>query len=169
MERINKFLTWPLLFLVLVPAIALAAPDIPAPDTDAAAWAKLLYMAVTSKEWGVVVGLALVALVYPLRRWGGMVVPWFKTPFGGLVLAFLVSLSGTLGIALAAGVKPTVGFLATALSSAAAAAGVWEWLKAHVPKVQDAADKAAAPPPYKYGIDQGAGVAYGFQNKENRP
>lgn len=146
MEKLNRFLTWPLLFLLLVPAVALAAPDVPTPDTDAAAWAKLLYMALTSKAWGVVVGLVLVAVVYPLRRWGGVVVPWFKTPFGGLALAFLVSLAGTMGVALAAGVAPTPGLIASALSTAAAAAGVWEWLKAHVPKVQDAADKAAELP-----------------------
>lgn len=146
MEKINRFLTWPLLFLLLVPAAALAAPDIPAPDTDAAAWAKLLYMAVTSKAWSVVVGLVLVAVVYPLRRWGGLLVPWFKTPFGGLVLAFLVSTAGTVGVALAAGVAPTLALIATSLSTAAVAAGVWEWLKTHVPKVQLAADKAAELP-----------------------
>lgn len=189
MEKINRFLTWPLLFLALMPAAALAAPDIPSPDVDAAAWAKLLYMAVTSKAWSVVVGLALVGLVYPLRRWGGMLVPWFKTPFGGLLLAFLVSLAGTMGVALAAGVAPTLALVATSLSSAAVAAGVWEWLKAHIPKVQEAADKAVDFSPsvrdrgIRYGIDPGPGMAYGIidehdprlvqlrpiQNEENKP
>lgn len=169
-EKINRFLTWPLLFLLMMPAAALAAPDIPTPDTDAAAWAKLLYVALTSKAWSVVVGLALVALVYPLRRWGGITVPWFKTPFGGLVLAFSMSLAGTVGVALAAGVAPTPALIATSLSTAAAAAGVWEWLKAHVPGMQLAADKAVIlPRATAYERDPRLVQLRPIQNEENKP
>ncbi|HKQ65975.1 MAG TPA: hypothetical protein VJZ73_13255 [Methylomirabilota bacterium] len=147
MQKINRILTWPLLFLVLLaPATALAATDPPTPDTDAAAWVKALYEAVTSKKWSVVVGFVLVGLVYVARRWALGWVAWFKTPFGGLVLGFLIALAGTMGIALAAGVQPSLALVATSLSSAAVAAGVWEWLKAHIPGVQTAADKAVTPP-----------------------
>lgn len=141
--KFNRLLTWPLLFLVLMTGAALAATDIPAPDTDAAGWIKLLYLAITSKAWGVVAGLVLVGFVYPLRRFGPSV---FKTPFGGLVLAFLVALAGTMGVALAAGAPLSLSLAASALATAASAAGIWEWLKAHIPGVQAAGDKAVAPP-----------------------
>lgn len=140
--KINRLLTWPLLFLVLMTGAALAATDVPAPDTDAAAWIKALYTAITSKAWGVVAGLALVGLVYPLRRFGPDVL---KTPFGGLVLAFLISLAATLGVALAAGAPLSLSLAASALATAATAAGVWEWIKAHIPGAQATADKAAEP------------------------
>jgi hypothetical protein len=145
MLKLNQILKWYILFLVLMCGTALAAGDIPSPDQDAAGWVKLLYAAITSKAWTVVVGLVLVGVTYPLRRWGGELVPWFKTPFGGLGLAFLVSLSGTIGVALAAGATITLALVATSLSTAAAAAGIWEWLKAHIPAVSAAADKASLP------------------------
>jgi hypothetical protein len=149
MAKLNRLLTWPivlsLLFLMCWSATAFAAADPPSPDVDTSAFVKALYTAVTSKQWGVVVGLALVGLVYVARRWVLGWVSWFKTPFGGLVLAFLMSLAGTMGVALAAGAKPSLSLAATALSTAAAAAGVWEWLKAHIPGVQAAAAKAVEP------------------------
>jgi hypothetical protein len=101
-----------------------------------------LYAAITSKAWGVVAGLVLVGLVYPLRRFGPNI---FKSQFGGLVLAFIISLSGTFGIALAAGVHLTLGLAASAIATAATAAGLWEWIKAHIPGGQAAADKAVEP------------------------
>lgn len=141
-----RFPFLPLLLLCLLGSVAYAAVDPtgapPAPDTDAAEWLKAIYAAVTSKAWGTVAGLALIGLVYPLRRFGPNVL---KTPFGGLVLAFLISLAGTLGIALAAGAGVSLGLVFGALSTAATAAGVWEWLKAHIPGVESAAAKAVAP------------------------
>jgi len=144
MQTINRALTWPFLFLALMTATALAATDVPTPDSDAAAWVKALYTAVTAKAWSPLVGLVLVGLVYPARRWGPAI---FKTAFGGLVLAFLISLAGTMGVALAAGTKPSLTLLASSLGTAATAAGVWEWLKTHIPGMQAAADKAVALPP----------------------
>lgn len=150
MAKLNRLLTWPLvlfaLFLMSLSATAFAAADPPSPDVDAAAWIKALYEAVTSKEWSVVVGFVLIGLVYVARRWLLGWIAWFKTPFGGLVLAFGMSLAGTLGVALAAGATPTLGLVASALSTAAAAAGIWEWLKAHIPGMQAAADKAVEAP-----------------------
>lgn len=139
MQKLNRLLTWPLVFLVLMVSTALAAPDVPDPAADAVGWVKALYEAVTSKSWGIVSGLALVGLVYPLRRFGPSI---FKTAFGGMVLAFAVSLAGTMGIALAAGAKISLALVASSLATAATAAGVWEWLKAHLPGVQAAADRA---------------------------
>lgn len=151
MTKLNRILTWPLvlfvLFLMSLATTAFAASNPPSPDVDAAGWIKALYDAATSREWSVVVGLVLVGLVYVARRWLLGWVSWFKTPFGGLVLGFLVALASTMGLALGAGAKPSLSLVMTALSSAAAAAGVWEWLKTHVPGMQAAADKAATPAP----------------------
>jgi len=144
MQRINRLLTWPVLMLVLMTASALAATDIPSPDTDAAAWAKLLWAAVTSKAWEPVVGLVLVGLTYPLRRWAGALWSWFKTPFGGMALNLAIALSGTLGAAFAVSAPITLALFATALSTSAASAGIWEWLKDHLPGVQAEKNSSAS-------------------------
>lgn len=128
------------LFLVILPTVSWAADTIPPPDVDAAAWAKLLYAAVTSHSWGVVTGLVLIAIVYPLRRFGPSL---FKSKLGGLVLAFFVSLCATLGVAFAAGARVDFALIVGALTTAATAAGLWEWLKAHVPGVEGAAAASA--------------------------
>jgi len=129
--------------LLLFSQLAFAATIPPPPDFDAPAWLQALYTAVTSKNWGLVVGLALVGLVYPLRLYGPAM---FKTKLGGLVLAFGVSLCGTFGAALLAGARPDFAMVITALTTAATAAGVWEWIKTHLPGAQAVADKATAPP-----------------------
>lgn len=138
--RMRKLSLLLLLVLVSLPTASWAADSIPSPDVDAAAWAKLLYTAVTSHSWGVVTGLVLIAVVYPLRRFGPDL---FKSKFGGLFLAFFVSLCATLGAAFAAGAKVDVGLIVGALTTAATAAGLWEWLKAHVPGVDSAAAAAS--------------------------
>lgn len=144
MQRIilTRILKWQLILIAVLAGPALAAGSVPTPDTDAAAWAKALYAAVTSKEWTVVTGLALVAVTYVMRRWVVGWVSWFRTPFGGLVLGFAVAASATLGTTLAAGAHVTLGLLAASLSTAAASAGIWEWLKDHIPGMQEAASKA---------------------------
>jgi 4-hydroxybenzoate polyprenyltransferase len=125
--------------LALYVGTALAADAPPSPDADAAGWIKALYEAVTSKNWGLVAGVVLIGLVYPLRRFGPSI---FKTGFGGIVLAFLTSLAGTFGIALAAGAKPNLAMIVTAVTTAATAAGLWQWIKDHIPGMQEVADKA---------------------------
>jgi hypothetical protein len=132
-----------LFFLLLACGSALAAAAPPPPDQDAAEWLKALYAAFTSKAWGTVAGVVLIGLVYPLRRFGPAIL---KTPFGGLALAFVVSLAATLGAALAVGVSFSLALVASSLATAATAAGIWEWLKAHIPGVQEAAIKAGSTP-----------------------
>lgn len=128
-----------LLFGWLHPAHAAAAAP-PPPDVDAAAWAQALYGAITQKHWGIVAGIVLIGIVYPIRRFGPDVL---KTPLGGLVLAFAVSFAGTLGITLAAGVAFSWALAVGAITTAATAAGVWEWIKAHIPGAQAVADKSS--------------------------
>lgn len=131
-----------LLLLCVWSAVAAAADAPPPPDFDAPAFLIALYTAVTSKNWGLVVGIALIALVYPLRLYGPAVL---KTKLGGLVLAFAISLAGTFGTAFAAGAKPDLAMVITALTTAATAAGLWEWIKTHLPGAQAVADKATTP------------------------
>jgi hypothetical protein len=145
MQKLNRFLTWPLVLLVLFCGVALAAVDVPTPDTDAPGWLKALYTALTTKAWTPVVGLVMIGLVYGIRR---VVVPawaWLGTAFGGLVLSFTLSLLSTLGAAFAVGTGFSWSLVLMALSTAAAAAGIWEWLKAHIPGVQSAANQTVAP------------------------
>lgn len=135
-----RYLTLAMAVLFLLAARAIAAADPPpAPDVDASAWIRALYDAVVGKQWGVVAGVVLIGIVYPLRLWGPRI---FKTQFGGLVLAMLVSLAGTMGITLAVGAPVTLSVVISALSTAATAAGLWEWIKAHVPGGQALADAA---------------------------
>lgn len=124
--------------------VAFGAADPPPPDADSAAWIQAIYVAVTSKNWGIVVGLALIALVFPLRAYGPAL---FKSKAGGLLLAFVTSLAGTLGAAFAAGAKPDLPMIVTALTTAATGAGLWAWLKDYIPKVRAASDKIATEAP----------------------
>lgn len=146
MTKLNRLLTWPLLVLTLLLCQVVAAqtsPPPPDPSTDLSGWASLLYTAFTSKAWSVVAGLVLVGLVYPIRRFGPEI---FKSKFGGLVIAFVLSLCGTLGGALAVHVAFSWGLLASSLATAATAAGVWEWIKDHIPGMSTAAAKASTTP-----------------------
>lgn len=142
MHKSIRSVLLPVLLLMAMTGLAVAGVAPPAPDVDASAWAQALYTALVAKQWGIVAGVALIGLVYPLRRFGPSIL---KTPFGGLVLALLTSLSATFGIALAAGAPITLALAASAIATAATAAGVWEWLKSHIPGVEQAAAKASTP------------------------
>lgn len=146
MQKLNRFLTWPTLILLLLlckVAEAQTSGAPPTPDSDAAGWAKLLYEAFTSKSWSVLIGLVLVGLVYPIRRFGPDL---FKTQLGGVAIAFLLSLCGTLGGALAVHVAFSWALVASSLATAATAAGVWEWIKDRLPGAATAAAQASTTP-----------------------
>lgn len=112
-----------------------SAPTVPDPETDAAGFFKALLDAATTGKWKVLAGLVLVGLVYATRRWVFGKVSWFQTKLGGVVLALGLSLAGTFGLALASGSAVTMAVLLNALSTAVAAAGLWQWLQsAKAPK-----------------------------------
>jgi len=129
--------------LCLLAGHALAADAPPPPDVDAAAWLQAIYAAFTSKSWGVLAGLVLIAAVWPIRRFGPT---FFKGRFAGVALAFVTALAATLGATLAVGAELTLGVVGTAISTAAAAAGVWEWLKDMFPGVSESAEKSSSSP-----------------------
>jgi hypothetical protein len=141
-SRIRVTLAFYSLLAVCMVASAAASGAPPAPDVNLSAWLTALYTAVTSKEWSIVTGFALILLVYPIRRFGPQI---FKSNIGGKVIAATVSILGTLGIAYEAGMPVTLQLVFQAVSTAVVSAGVWEWVKDHVPGVQAAAEKAALP------------------------
>jgi hypothetical protein len=114
------------------------APIVPTPESDPSGFLRALYVAVTSGAWKVVGGLLLLGLTYGTRRWVVGSVAWFKTRLGGFVLAFALSLATTFGLALAVNASVTATLVLNAVSTAAAAAGLWQWLQTKL-----AAPKAA--------------------------
>lgn len=133
------------LLITLMMATGMSAADAGATlPIDTSSWLSALYVAVTSREWSVLVGLVFVGVVFLIRKVGPDVV---KTKLGGLLLSIGVALFSKIGIALAAGVKPDLSLVMGALATAAESAGLWEWLKDHLPSVQAAAAKVSAPDP----------------------
>jgi hypothetical protein len=115
-----------LLLLLCLTSIALASASIPSPDVDTAEWLKVLYAAFTKGEYKIGAGLVLVGIVAGVMKWTPLKP---KSKLGKIALAFTVSLMGTLGVAFAADAPIALGTFATAISTAAGAAGVWGWVK----------------------------------------
>lgn len=105
-----------------------AAPSID-PAADPEGFLRMLLDAATTGKWKVLAGLVLVALVYVTRRWVLGRVDWFQTRTGGIVLAIGLATAGTLGLSLAGGGGFSVAILLNAVSTAVAAAGLWQWLQ----------------------------------------
>ena len=142
----RKILPFLFLFLILTAsgiAIAGELAAIPSPDANADAWLKAVYTAATAGDWKIVGGLGLLGLVFVLRAYGARFVPWLATKSGGLALGLAVSLAGTLGLALAAGASINLTTFASALVTAATAAGLWGWLTDRIPAVGATASSAA--------------------------
>lgn len=74
------------------------------------------------------VGVLLIAFVALARSAGGILVPWFRTRVGGLVLSYGSSILLYVGAALQAG-RLSLGVLVTAIGAGWAAAGGFEHLK----------------------------------------
>ncbi|RJS14607.1 hypothetical protein DRW03_34580 [Corallococcus sp. H22C18031201] len=93
------------------------------------AFARMLFDAVTGRNYALAAALVVVVLVYLLRKFGGMFVPWFSTDRGGAVLVLGVSLAGAVANALAAGAPFSLGLMLTALKVALTAAGGFTLVK----------------------------------------
>lgn len=132
-----------LITLMALTGLAFAA-DIPQPDANAGDFIKALFTAATNGEWKIVAGLVMIGFVFVLRTWGSKYVKWFASSTGGTILNFTASLGATLGVALASGAPIKLGLVATAFSTAATAAGLWELLKKYVPGVDRKNEKTKA-------------------------
>jgi len=128
------------------PAQAAAAPSI---ESNPGGFLHDAYGAATSKRWALLAGFVLLALVWLARHGAIKLVPWFATTTGGVFLAFGISACGTLGLALGSGAKVTPDLFVSAATTAATAAGMWQWISKRFPSTSkriDAAKKAAKAP-----------------------
>ena len=129
-------------------AAAPAPAVVPSIDENPAGFVQAAYRAATGKKWLLLAGLVLLALVWVARHGAIKVSQWFATTTGGVVLAFGISVAGTVGLAFAAGANVTPDLIVSALSTAATAAGLWQWLTKRFPAAGAAVDavKAAQKP-----------------------
>ncbi|NRD68606.1 hypothetical protein HRD49_43495 [Corallococcus exiguus] len=107
-------------------------------------FARLILDAVTARDWALVASLAVIAIVYVLRRFAGAWWPLLRTARAGAVLALLLSVSGAMANALLAGESFTVALLLKALTIGLGAAGGFTVVKTLLfgDAVEDAAREA---------------------------
>ena len=103
------------------PATPLADPG-DAPD----AVAKLIFTAVTEKNWALLAAVLLSVGVWGARK---LPVPFFKTKLGGILLTLVGASTGALSTALVAGQPLTVGLAVKTISIGVMAAGGWSVFK----------------------------------------
>jgi hypothetical protein len=115
--------------VVVAPAVA-AIPTMPDPEGNLASFAGAVYQAFASRNWGVLIALLLVGLVFLARRFGSKAWPFLGTDRGGALL----SLVGGLGIsvfaaATAAGAHTILQVLGTGLLMTVTASGTYALIK----------------------------------------
>lgn len=99
------------------------------PEKDPTELFPMLFEKIQGGEWLPAFGVALMLIVYFVRKFAAKKFKWFATKPGGTVLAFSISLAMAFATALAAGQPMTVGLAMTALGVAWAAGGGWENFK----------------------------------------
>lgn len=113
---------------VAVPLSALAQAAIPEPDVGSLGASFLV--ALTSKNWGLLLSVALLGLVWLARAVGGKVWPPIASPRGSAILAFLGGTAALLVGALGTGQSFSVSLLFGCVSTALTASGLWSVGKA---------------------------------------
>lgn len=108
------------------PPASTAPPD---PEKDGFAFLKAVYEAVMSKNWAWAGALALIGIVWALRKFGSGKLPWFKSDRGGAVLVMATSILGALATTLGAGQKMTGETVLHAVYLGFGAAGGYVWLR----------------------------------------
>jgi len=102
---------------------------------------QIVYDAVTSKEWAIVVAAGVVALVGLARRYGGRFLPWLRSDRGGTALALMGTVAGTVLAGLLAGQQLSFTLLLHGLTAGFTAIGIYQGGK----RLINPADKAAPP------------------------
>lgn len=118
------------LVLALLPALALAQAAIPEPDVGSLGASFL--SALMSKNWGLLISVALLAAIWGVRAVGGKVWAPLASERGSAILAFF---GGTLALlvgALSTGQSFSLALLLGCASTALTASGLWSTTKAVV-------------------------------------
>lgn len=108
---------------------AVPAPALPDPEADGMGFLKTIVDAAMSRNWAWLAALALVAVVWALRRFAGGKLPWLKTDRGGAVLVLATSVVGALATSLGAGKALGGEVVLQAVYVGFMAAGGFTWLK----------------------------------------
>jgi hypothetical protein len=142
---------------LLLPIVALAdVPVVPGHDlTSEEAVAKLLLDGVMNGQWGLVVSLSLMALVYFGRKYtppSSKLGIWLRTKLGGVVSTLLIALTGGFVTQFLAGAALSVSMVLKAVSLALGANGLWSVVKnigeaVGESKASDAGKATEATPP----------------------
>lgn len=98
-------------------------------DFDIFVLAKQIFDAVMGGQWTLVAALALMLVVFALRKFGAARLPWLASDAGGAVAVLLTSVLGAVATALTAGEVLSPALLLKALQVGFAAAGGWAVLK----------------------------------------
>ena len=103
--------------------------QIPDPS-DFASFCEAVFVALKGKQWGMIVALALMALVWLARKYGSEAWPFLATDRGGAMLSLFGALALAIGGAAAApGIHSLGAVLLTALMAAITASGTYALLK----------------------------------------
>lgn len=137
------------------PAPTAGVPD---PGEDPAAFVQRALEAVEGGRWIPVAGLAVILIVWFVRRYVGNWVPWFRTDRGGTILALGTSfLSGVAHSAVARGGWPGWDAVIAAVGVATSAIGGYQGLKRIIaPKDRDEATGKSVPKVPRAIIRKGA-------------
>jgi hypothetical protein len=125
MARVLGFIVLAVL-AILVPLAALAqeAVTLPSPE-DLGSFLLEAARQVAAGNWSSVAALAIVALVFGLRKLGAKLWPWLATDAGGVVTLFVSTALLAVAAPLYAGTAVGQAALVGALSAALSAAGGW--------------------------------------------
>jgi len=100
-------------------------PDI---EKDTAGFFNAAWQAFNSKNWKGLAALALIALVWLIRKFGAKV-SWLASDRGGAVLVMVMAFLTVFATALGSGAKITGGVVLNCAYLAFIAAGAWTWTK----------------------------------------
>ena len=116
--------------LITFSVLAQVAPVVPLPEADLSAFAGSILAAFQARNWALLTALALLAIVFAARKFGGKLWPFLVTDRGGALLSLVGGLA--LSIAAAASAPGQTGFGAVLLSGllmAVTASGTYALLR----------------------------------------
>jgi hypothetical protein len=120
------FLTFSVILLFSALAFAAGMPD---PSQDPQSFFNLIIGAANAKNWGFLVVLGSIAAISLLRWGGGKFWPALKSDLGGTILAVAYGLLLPIAIVLQTGAKVSWQLYVAAITSTAAATGLYVWSK----------------------------------------